>query len=241
MLAGADPELALLIERVGPPSLERPALQSPFEALAGPSSTSSSPRRPPARSTGGCRPSSPAGRSPPAAVPGLRRRAPPRRRHVPRQGGRRQRPWRARTLEGVVPDLHTLQDMDDEAIIARLTRVRGVGRWTVEMFLLFRLGRPDVLPATDLGIRRGFMRTYRLDNLPEPPSHPRPRNPMATVPQRRQLVPVCAPSTGPHRSDDRQISTRNASSTRTDRAKAARRCTHRSTSARSTISTGECM
>ena len=46
--------------------------------------------------------------------------------------------------------------MDDEAIIERLTEVRGIGRWTVEMLLIFRLGRPDVLPADDLGIRKGF-------------------------------------------------------------------------------------
>ena len=57
--------------------------------------------------------------------------------------------------------------MDDEEIIERLTTVRGIGRWTVEMLLIFRLGRPDVLPLTDLGIRKGFARTYRKRKLPE--------------------------------------------------------------------------
>jgi 3-methyladenine DNA glycosylase/8-oxoguanine DNA glycosylase len=58
--------------------------------------------------------------------------------------------------------------MDDEAIIERLTEVRGIGRWTVEMLLIFRLGRPDVLPLTDLGVRKGFGLTFRRGRLPEP-------------------------------------------------------------------------
>lgn len=74
----------------------------------------------------------------------------------------------AKTLEGIVPERLTLQSLDDEAIIERLTTVRGVGRWTVEMLLMFYLGRPDVLPATDLGVRKGFMYTYGLDDLPAP-------------------------------------------------------------------------
>ena len=58
--------------------------------------------------------------------------------------------------------------MEDEAIIERLTEIRGVGRWTVEMLLIFTLDRPDVLPVTDLGVRRGFMVCRRTDALPEP-------------------------------------------------------------------------
>ncbi len=50
----------------------------------------------------------------------------------------------------------------------RLTSVRGIGPWTVEMLLIFRLGRPDVLPSTDLGIRKGFARVYGLEQLPTP-------------------------------------------------------------------------
>ena len=56
--------------------------------------------------------------------------------------------------------------MEDEAIIERLTSVRGIGRWTVEMLLIFRLGRPDVLPADDYGIRKGFARAYARGELP---------------------------------------------------------------------------
>ena len=60
-----------------------------------------------------------------------------------------------RTVGGDVPGLARLRRMDDEAIIATLTQVRGIGRWTAEMLLMFRLGRPDVLAADDLGLRQG--------------------------------------------------------------------------------------
>ncbi|HEX6958183.1 MAG TPA: DNA-3-methyladenine glycosylase 2 family protein [Ferrovibrio sp.] len=65
-----------------------------------------------------------------------------------------------RVLDGTVPSLRRLRGMDDEEIIARLTAVRGVGRWTVEMLLIFALGRPDILPLNDLGVHRGFCRVY---------------------------------------------------------------------------------
>ena len=73
-----------------------------------------------------------------------------------------------KTIEGVVPDWRTLQRLDDEEIIARLTQVRGIGRWTVEMLLIFRLGRPDVLPVDDFGVRNGFRLAYGLRALPMP-------------------------------------------------------------------------
>jgi DNA-3-methyladenine glycosylase II len=74
----------------------------------------------------------------------------------------------ARTLDGTVPDRGTLETLDDAAIIARLTQVRGVGRWTVEMLLMFQLGRPDVLPSGDLGVRNGFRAAYGLREAPAP-------------------------------------------------------------------------
>ena len=58
--------------------------------------------------------------------------------------------------------------MSDADIIERLTVIRGVGPWTVEMLLIFTLGRPDVLPATDYGVRCGFARVYSLKELPPP-------------------------------------------------------------------------
>ena len=73
-----------------------------------------------------------------------------------------------KTLAAVVPDAATLLELDDEAIIARLTQVRGIGRWTVEMLLVFQLGRPDVLPVDDFGVRSGFQAAYGLSRLPRP-------------------------------------------------------------------------
>ena len=67
-----------------------------------------------------------------------------------------------------LPSRRALDAMDDEAIIERLTEIRGIGRWTVEMLLIFTLDRPDVLPVTDLGIRRGFMVCWGAGELPEP-------------------------------------------------------------------------
>src|SRR5262249_16043546 len=61
-----------------------------------------------------------------------------------------------------------LRELSDEEIIARLTQVRGIGRWTVEMLLVFQLGRPDVLPVDDFGVRTGFQAAYGLSRLPRP-------------------------------------------------------------------------
>lgn len=69
---------------------------------------------------------------------------------------------------GTIPSVEHLRAMPQEAVVERLTVVRGVGRWTVEMLLLFRLGHPDVLPAHDLGIRKGLARISKRRELPEP-------------------------------------------------------------------------
>jgi DNA-3-methyladenine glycosylase II len=72
------------------------------------------------------------------------------------------------TLEGTVPTLARARRMPDEELVERLTIVRGIGVWTVEMLLMFRLGRPDVLPLGDLGVRKGFSLAYGLDRMPTP-------------------------------------------------------------------------
>jgi DNA-3-methyladenine glycosylase II len=74
----------------------------------------------------------------------------------------------AKTLEGIVPSFAVLQGMTDEEIIARLTAVRGIGRWTVEMLLLFDLGRLDVWPVDDYGVRKGYAKTFRKRQVPKP-------------------------------------------------------------------------
>jgi len=73
-----------------------------------------------------------------------------------------------KTLASVVPGHEVLAELGDEEIITRLTQVRGIGRWTVEMLLMFRLGRPDVLPVDDFGVRAGFRAAYGLRELPHP-------------------------------------------------------------------------
>jgi len=76
----------------------------------------------------------------------------------------------AKTLDGTVPTLQKLRKLPDDEIVERLTQVRGIGVWTVEMLLIFRLGRPDVFPVDDLGVRRGVMLTYRHAEMPKPKS-----------------------------------------------------------------------
>jgi DNA-3-methyladenine glycosylase II len=83
----------------------------------------------------------------------------------------------AKTLNGTVPSLAVIRRLPDEEIIERLSRVRGIGTWTAEMLLIFRLGRPDVFPMTDYGIRKGYLLTFgkakagkpiTADMLPKP-------------------------------------------------------------------------
>lgn len=83
----------------------------------------------------------------------------------------------AKTLDGTVPSHAAIKKMSDADIVERLTEVRGIGPWTVEMLLIFRMGRPDVLPVTDYGVRKGYALTFmRLpktraiaaDDLPKP-------------------------------------------------------------------------
>jgi DNA-3-methyladenine glycosylase II len=74
----------------------------------------------------------------------------------------------AKTLDGTVPSGRALLRMSDDEIIARLTQVHGIGRWTVEMLLLFDLGRPDVWPIADYGVQKGFAKIFRKRKLPTP-------------------------------------------------------------------------
>jgi DNA-3-methyladenine glycosylase II len=74
----------------------------------------------------------------------------------------------AKTLDGTVPHRRTAHRLTDEELIERLTTIRGVGRWTVEMLLIFTLGRADVLPVDDFGVRDGYRRLYGLEEQPKP-------------------------------------------------------------------------
>jgi DNA-3-methyladenine glycosylase II len=70
-------------------------------------------------------------------------------------------------LDGSLP-VDSLHELKDDEIIAALTQVKGIGKWSAQMFLMFRLGRPDVLPETDLGVQKGIQKAYRLRRLPTP-------------------------------------------------------------------------
>ena len=74
----------------------------------------------------------------------------------------------AKALDGTVPSSRNITRLGDAEIIERLTAVRGVGQWTVEMLLIFKLGRPDVLPVDDFGVRSGFRHAYGLAEMPKP-------------------------------------------------------------------------
>ena len=74
----------------------------------------------------------------------------------------------AKTLDGTVPTSRALARMSDDEIIERLIQVRGIGRWTVEMLLLFDLGRLDVWPVGDYGVQKGYAKTFGKRKLPKP-------------------------------------------------------------------------
>src|SRR5215207_4372704 len=166
-LAQADPVLARLMKRAGPFALQTRHMHNPFEALA---------RNIVFQQLHG------------SAAEAIHRRV------VELFGGGRLRPQdvleapdeelrgvglsgakaaalkdlAAKTLDGTVPTLARLKRMGDEEIVERLTQVRGIGRWTVEMLLMFRLGRPDVLPVDDFGVCNGFRLAYGLRGMPKP-------------------------------------------------------------------------
>jgi 3-methyladenine DNA glycosylase/8-oxoguanine DNA glycosylase len=73
-----------------------------------------------------------------------------------------------RQRAGELPSIDDARALDDAVLAERLTTVRGIGPWTVEMLLIFRLGRSDVLPSTDYGIRQGFHKVFRTKVLPTP-------------------------------------------------------------------------
>ena len=87
-------------------------------------------------------------------------------------------------------DFAAIADLDDDAVIERLTAVRGIGEWSAHMFLMFELGRPDVLPTGDLGVRKGMQAAYGLPETPTPKRAQRDRRALVALPHRRLLVHV---------------------------------------------------
>ena len=164
-LAAADPKLGRLMERVGPFTLRMPATQSPFEALARSILYQQLHGR--AAAAIHARMIESFGHVCGVGVhPG-----PEHLLECPTEQLRSAglshnkvlalRDLAAKTLDGTVPTLQRIRRMPDQAIIEQLTQVRGIGRWTVEMMLIFRLGRTDVLPVDDYGVRKGFALTFQ--------------------------------------------------------------------------------
>ena len=167
-LSKADPRLGRLIADVGPCRLTVEALQTPFQALAEAivyqQLTGKAAATILGRVVGLFRPKRFPSPQDILRTPGDRLRAA----GLSRAKVAAIKDLAARALDGTVPSLAALRKMREEEIVTRLTAIRGVGRWTVEMLLIFRLGRPDVLPAGDYGIRKGFARAFGTRALPTP-------------------------------------------------------------------------
>ncbi len=173
-LSAADPRLAKLISQAGPFTLKLPQQQSPFEALArsiiyqqlhGKAAAAIHAKLLASFAevlTGEGMASTAEGRVPHPSPQQLLDCPNEQLRKAGLSGNKALalRDLAAKTLDGTVPTLARIRRMSDEDIIDHLTRVRGIGRWTVEMFLMFRLGRPDVLPVSDYGVRKGFALTF---------------------------------------------------------------------------------
>jgi DNA-3-methyladenine glycosylase II len=174
-LRAKDPKLGALIDRVGPFLLRLSPLPSPFESLLESilyqqlhgKAAATIHRR--VREFYGGDPSPKALLDTPdevlraAGVSGNKTRA--------------MKDLAQRTLDGTVPSHAAIRKMSDADIVERLTEVRGIGPWTVEMLLIFRMGRPDVLPVTDYGVRKGYALTFQrlpksrplaAEDLPKP-------------------------------------------------------------------------
>lgn len=167
-LAKADPKLGALMKQVGPFRMKTAALRSPFMALAESIVYQQLTGKAAATIFGRvCERVGTGKRFTPNAVLAQSVES---LREAGLSGAKTAalRDLAAKALEGEVPTLARARRMSDAALVEHLTKVRGIGQWTVEMLLIFRLGRPDVLPVDDYGIRKGFMRTYGLSELPRP-------------------------------------------------------------------------
>jgi DNA-3-methyladenine glycosylase II len=157
-LRAADAKLAALIERAGPFTLQLDPSSSPFESLL--ESILYQQLNGKAAATIHARVREFYQGNP---TPQLLLDTPDERLRAAGVSGNKSRALKdlaARTLDGTVPAHAAIKKMSDAEIVERLTQVRGIGPWTVEMLLIFRLGRPDVFPATDYGVRKGFALTF---------------------------------------------------------------------------------
>jgi 3-methyladenine DNA glycosylase/8-oxoguanine DNA glycosylase len=166
-LSARDPRLGELIERVGPLALVVEDARTTFEALSRSIVYQQLHGKAAATIHGRLAALFPGGRMRPEALLALEEDA-LRGAGISRNKMLALRDLAKRAIDGTVPHVRRLHTMSDEDIVERLVEVRGIGRWTVEMLLIFRLGRPDVLPVDDYGVRDGFRLTYRKRSMPTP-------------------------------------------------------------------------
>ena len=167
-LCACDEKLKNLIEETAPFKMDEDELQSPYEALLEAIVHQSISGKAAATIFGRIKALGSNGRVPtPAEI--LKLRAPTlRKAGLSRAKVLAFKDLAAKTISEVVPTLEDSRAFSDEELVKRLTSVRGIGAWTVEMFLIFRLGRPDVLPIHDLGVKKGWSITYGKKFMPKP-------------------------------------------------------------------------
>jgi DNA-3-methyladenine glycosylase II len=167
-LAAKDDRLAELIQATQPFQMDQDHLQSPYEALLEAIAYQSISGKAAATIFGRIKALSSTGRPPsPQEMLQLRKQA-LRKAGLSNAKAEAMKDLAKKTIEGIVPTLEDAQKLSDEELVKRLTSVRGIGAWTVEMFLIFRLGRPDVLPIHDLGVQKGWSITYGKKHKPKP-------------------------------------------------------------------------
>jgi DNA-3-methyladenine glycosylase II len=167
-LADNDEKLKFLIAETQGFQMDQDHLQSPYEALLEAIAYQSISGKAAATIFGRIKALSSTGRAPsPQEMLKLRKQA-LRKAGLSGAKAEAMKDLARKTIEGIVPTLEDAQKLSDEELVERLTSVRGIGAWTVEMFLIFRLGRPDVLPIHDLGVQKGWSITYGKKHKPKP-------------------------------------------------------------------------
>jgi DNA-3-methyladenine glycosylase II len=167
-LSTRDEKLKLLIAETAPFQMDPDHLQSPYEALLEAIVYQSISGKAAATIFARIKALSSTGRAPtPQEIVKLRKQT-LRKAGLSGAKAEAMKDLAKKTIEGIVPTLEQAQKLSDDELVERLTSVRGIGAWTVEMFLIFRLGRPDVLPIHDLGVKKGWSITYNKKHMPKP-------------------------------------------------------------------------
>jgi len=167
-LAQGDAALAELIEKTAQFQMDEDPLQSPYEALLEAIAYQSISGKAAATIYGRIKSLSSNGRAPAPEQMVKLRTSTLRKAGLSGAKALAMKDLAKKTLDGVVPTLEESHKLSDEELVKRLVSVRGIGAWTVEMFLIFRLGRPDVLPIHDLGVKKGWSVAYGKNYMPSP-------------------------------------------------------------------------